>query len=251
MLRLLLAVVLGLSPLFAQATTHDCVAASRDLSAVTQVLEDPDATLTPDAVLHSNGADWRPASVRSLQPGYSASTWWLRIRLRNPGHEACAAWLLAGPAQLRDVQAFLPRADGGWTRMVAGADHPLNAWPAPVRQPVFPLTLEAATDATVLLRISSPGRRLAFTPQLWTEHAFERARIFESLVDGAVFGAMLLLARFAWRSATCFIAPGWSTSRWRCWPIRSMWPCSTTTATFTCGPAMARSTTGLPVSWWP
>ncbi|RAN82924.1 hypothetical protein B5P43_02355 [Bacillus sp. SRB_336] len=196
MLRLLLAVVLGLSPLFAQATTHDCVAASRDLSAVTQVLEDPDATLTPDAVLHSNGADWRPASVRSLQPGYSASTWWLRIRLRNPGHEACAAWLLAGPAQLRDVQAFLPRADGGWTRMVAGADHPLNAWPAPVRQPVFPLTLEAATDATVLLRISSPGRRLAFTPQLWTEHAFERARIFESLVDGAVFGAMLLLVCF-------------------------------------------------------
>lgn len=196
MLRLLLAVVLGLSPLFAQATTHDCAAASRDLSAVTQVLEDPDATLTPDAVLRRAGADWRPASVRSLQPGYSASAWWLRIRLRNPGHDACAAWLLAGPAQLRDVQAFLPRPDGGWTRMVAGADHPLDAWPAPVRQPVFPLTLEAGADSIVLLRISSPGRRMAFTPQLWAEHAFERARLFESLVDGAVFGAMLLLVCF-------------------------------------------------------
>ncbi|TPG48566.1 hybrid sensor histidine kinase/response regulator [Rhodanobacter glycinis] len=196
MLRLLLAVVLGLLPLLAQATMSDCVAAGRDLSAVTQVLEDPGGTLTPDVVLRRTGADWRPASVRSLQPGYSASAWWLRIRLRNPGHEACAAWLLAGPAQLRDVQAFLPRQDGGWTHMVAGADHPLNAWPAPVRQPVFPLTLEAATDSVVLLRISSPGRRLAFTPQLWAEHAFERARIFESLVDGAVFGAMLLLVCF-------------------------------------------------------
>lgn len=195
-LRLLLAVVLGLFPLLAQATTPDCVAAGRDLSAVTQVLEDPAGTFTPDAVLRRTDVGWRLASVRSLQPGYSASAWWLRIRLRNPGHDACAAWLLAGPAQLRDVQAFLPRPDGGWTRLVAGANHPLDAWPAPVRQPVFPLTLQAATDSTVLVRISSPGRRLAFTPQLWAEHAFERARIFESLVDGAVFGAMLLLVCF-------------------------------------------------------
>lgn len=194
--RLLLAVVLGLLPLLAHATMPDCVAAVRDLSPVTRVLEDPSSTFSPDMVLARTDADWQPASVRSLQPGYSASTWWLRIRLRNPGREACTAWLLAGPAQLRDVQAFLPRPNGGWTRMVAGAGHPLNAWPAPVRQPVFPLTLQAATDSTVLLRISSPGRRLAFTPQLWAEHAFERARIFESLVDGAVFGAMLLLVCF-------------------------------------------------------
>jgi signal transduction histidine kinase len=195
MLRgLLLALMLGLTPLLAHAAVPSCAVTSRDLSPVTQVLEDPQGVLTPDAALHA--ADWTPASVRTLQPGYSASVWWLRIRLRNPSHTACSAWLLAGPAQLHDVRAFLPRPAGGWTEQVAGAGHPLAAWSVPVRQPVFPLALLGDGDSTVLLRISSPGRRLAFTPQLWSEHAFERAAVFESLVDGAVFGAMLLLVCF-------------------------------------------------------
>jgi signal transduction histidine kinase/CheY-like chemotaxis protein len=194
--RWLAAVGLGLFVSVAHAAAPDCLSGSRDLSAVTQVLEDPHGTFTPDAVLDHRGADWRPATVRSLQPGYSASTWWLRIRLRNPNAAACDAWLLAGPAQLRDVQTFVPRPQGGWTRMLSGVDHPLSAWSTPLRQPAFPITLRAGTETTVLVRIRSAGRRVALTPQLWGGHAFTRAGNLESLVDGAVFGAMLLLVCF-------------------------------------------------------
>jgi signal transduction histidine kinase len=195
---LLLALVLGLAPWRVQAaiTADPCTVVSHDLSPVTDVREDPHGTLTPAVAMKAGDDGWQPASVRTLQPGYSASVWWLRIRLHNPTPVACRAWLLAGPAQLYDVRAFLPRPGGGWTEEVAGAGHPLSDWQVPVRQPVFPLILPAHADLTVLLRASSPGRRMAFTPQLWSEHAFERAAIFESLVDGAVFGAMLLLVCF-------------------------------------------------------
>lgn len=195
-LRLLLALGLGLGSVLAQAAATDCVNGSRDLGPVTQVLEDPAGTLTPDMVLRRPAADWRRASVRTLQPGYSDSAWWLRIELHDPGAVGCEAWLLAGPAHLRDVQAFLPRPEGGWSRMVAGSNHPLSAWPVAARQPVFPLTLEPGADVTVLMRVRSPATRIAFTPQLWTERAFERESVRESIIDGAVFGAMLLLVCF-------------------------------------------------------
>jgi signal transduction histidine kinase/CheY-like chemotaxis protein len=201
-----LLVVLALCLSGSRALAADCIQGGRDLSPAATVLEDPAGTLTPEAALERSLADGRAATVRTLQPGYSRSTWWLRLHLHNPG-PACEAWLLVGPAQLRDVQAFLPREGGGWTREVTGVAHPLAAWPMPVRQPVIPLMLRAGQDSVVLVRVSSPGRRLALTPQLWSERAFERERIRESVVDGAVFGAMLLLVCFGMALGAVFRRP--------------------------------------------
>jgi signal transduction histidine kinase len=197
---LLLVTALGLFPLFAQAT--ECVAGHSDLAPSTRVLEDVAGQLTPEQALHRPSVDWHAADVRTLQPGYSGSVWWLRIALRHAGQEACQGWLAAGPAHLRDVQVFVPRAAGGWTHMIAGASYPLRMWPVPQRQPVFPVTLAPEGTTTLLVRVSSPGTRMAFTPQLWAEQAFEHELVHESIVDGAVFGAMLVLVCFG-------VALGW------------------------------------------
>ncbi|HUH56330.1 MAG TPA: 7TM-DISM domain-containing protein [Rhodanobacter sp.] len=179
----------------AEIVLHSCPTGMLDLAAPAQIVEDPGGTLDADQLMRLPPRRFMAASPRTLEPGYSNSAWWMRLTLRHAGDASCEAWLLAGPARLRDVQLYVGEV-GHWRQMHAGTDYPLREWALPSRQPVFPLTLAPGASTTLLLRVITPGTLISFAPQLWSPPAFLHERIRASVLDGAVFGGVLLLAIF-------------------------------------------------------
>jgi signal transduction histidine kinase/FixJ family two-component response regulator len=172
-----------------------CPTGMLDLASSAQIVEDPGGTLDPDQLMRLPPQRFMPANQRTLEPGYSDSAWWLRLTLRNASPTSCETWLQAGPARLRDVQLYVERT-GRWQKMHAGVNYPLREWALPPRQPMFPLTLAPGTSTTLLLRVSTPRTLVIFAPQLWSPLAFQHMYIRTSVLDGAMFGGVVLLAIF-------------------------------------------------------
>ncbi|MEO9078280.1 MAG: ATP-binding protein, partial [Rhodanobacter sp.] len=101
-------------------------------------------------------------------------------------------WLLVGPARMPDVRMYLEQGDH-WTVMQHGSTYPMSAWALPSREPMFPLRMASGSSAVALLRVSGLSSRVGFTPQLWQPERYREAILPYQLLDGAVFGAMLLL----------------------------------------------------------
>src|SRR5699024_4371739 len=119
--------------------------------------------------------------------GTTSADWWIEITLYNPSSGPCARWLQVGPVHLSDVRLFVPQADGGWTRMVAGAAHPHDRWPTKGRQPIFPLEVSPGTTHLVA-NVVTRGVITSFAPRLWKPVRFQGRDSARALGDGLVYG---------------------------------------------------------------
>lgn len=178
-----------------EVVLHACPTGALSLASSAQIVEDPGGTLDADQVMRLPPERFMAADRRTLEPGYTESAWWLRLTLHNAGAVPCETWLQVGPARLRDVRLYAGDI-GRWQQAHAGTDHPLHEWVLPLRQPVFPMTLAPGASTTLLLRVVTPGMLASFTPTLWSPSAYLHERIRASVLDGAVFGGVLLLAIF-------------------------------------------------------
>lgn len=179
----------------AEVVLPACPAGMVDLASSAQIVEDPGGTLDPDQLMRLSPQSFMAATPRRLEPGYSDSAWWLHLTLRNASATSCKTWLQAGPARLRDVQLYVG-SPGHWQRMLAGVNYPLREWALPSRQPMFPLTLAPSTSTTLLMRVSTPRTLVILAPQLWSPLAFRRMYVRASVLDGAMFGGVVLLVIF-------------------------------------------------------
>lgn len=183
-----------------------CLDTMLGLAPWVEVLEDTSRTFDAATVLQLPADEFQSATATTLAPGISNAIWWLRITLRNDTAQACQRWLLVGPARMRNVRIYLQQG-GQMVQMRHGPAYPLQEWALPLRRPMFPIQLAPGETVDVAIRVPGLHQQVAFTPQLWEPNTFRDSAVRYDLLDGAVFGAMLLLVLAA-------IALSWVFRRW-------------------------------------
>lgn len=134
-------------------------------------LEDATGSLGVDDLARPPLAEaFRPVSGGGgINFGYSASTFWLRVKLA-PESGAAPHWLLEiGYPSLDRVELYTP-AGGRFVRQSAGDLTPFAERPFAHRNLVFPLTLAPGGEHTLYLRVASAGS-LTVPLALWSPAA--------------------------------------------------------------------------------
>ncbi len=155
---------LAQAPLHLAQTTAGSKPAADFLEDATGRLEVGDLTRPPLADA------FRPVTAQNeINFGYSASVFWLRVKLA-PESDAARHWLLeVGYPSLDRVDLFAP-AGGGFVRQSAGDLAPFAGRPFVHRNFVFPLDLAPGAEHTLYLRVASAGS-LTMPLALWTPAA--------------------------------------------------------------------------------
>ncbi|MBX3662667.1 MAG: GGDEF domain-containing protein [Burkholderiales bacterium] len=185
----------GLAPLKLDGSAGNIPAAQAALA-----LEDPGHALQVEDVARAHAAgSLRPvlgsASRGEINFGYSKSAWWLALPLQAPA-DAPARWLLEiGYASLDRVEVHVPRAGGGFERMVAGDLQPFSERPHPHRNLVFPLQLRPGQEQVVYLRVVSAGN-LTIPLALWQPDALARHDQTAYTVLSLYYGMLLALGLY-------------------------------------------------------
>lgn len=196
---------------WANGTAPACPQGAASLAASSRLIGVPIGTLTPDDVMRLPASRFQPVvNARLLK--YGKTDWWFRVDLHNAGADTCRRWLLVGPARLRDVHVYVPRANG-WKVMRSGTAYPMQDWALPERQPVFPLVMEPGSTTRVLVRVAARGEMVSLVPQLWHPDRYQRMTTHRAFGDALMYGGMLLLVlaslALAWvyrRLALCYMA---------------------------------------------
>ncbi len=168
---LMLLCLLGVSGARAQEAVDLAVTEHLDLVSRIELLEDPAADLLPAQALEQPG--WQPGSHRLFNQGASESAIWLRLRVENRSGKTITRWLTLGSPRLErvDYYRFGPSGREPIETAQSGLARPLADRPQPGLISIFPLSLEPAESATVLLRVS--GRmRFELDPALWEPLAY-------------------------------------------------------------------------------
>ncbi len=162
------------------------------------VLEDPSRTLTLADVRqpalasrfqsgHAPGAD--------LSYGYTASAYWLRLRMINYRKDAVERMLEIGFAQLSNVQFYQPLADGGYRTVTTGGQFRFATRPYRNRHMVFPIIVPGDSDQVYYLRIQSTNS-VVIPARLWTPQAFHAYERNDYLGQAWYFGMASAMVLF-------------------------------------------------------
>ncbi|MCW7541530.1 sensor domain-containing diguanylate cyclase [Aquabacterium sp. A7-Y] len=168
----------------------------RVLSADMEVLEDREGRLELSQVRALPGERWSSTGGHALNPGFSSSVWWIRLRLYNPQDLPAQRLLeLAHPLH-DDVQAWLVRPDVAHPQQHwhTGDRHPFATRPLDYRTFLFPMTLEGGGYLEVYLRIAThDGLHEAAELQLWDHRNLIRDAERLRFAFGLYYGALLAL----------------------------------------------------------
>ncbi|MGZ5049489.1 MAG: sensor histidine kinase [Methylobacter sp.] len=207
-----------------------------DVPSIQQVLlaEDTSAQLELDRVLAGQ------LVFRPIPPGLrtnlgsSASAFWLRVRLENPGDQAATRWLIVGEARLRHLSLY-DYNDGHWRETKGGLAEPFSTRPVPALAQVFVLNLPPHASQEVLVRVASETI-MVLEPGLWEPEQFmrqewrlEKVVYFTSgvLVLALLFGVLLTLFAHDWAflvyglASLCYLLFIWGMSGLA---YRELWP---------------------------
>lgn len=167
------------------------------LTSYLDVLEDPGGRLALADVRTRPGV-FAPATTERLRPGFTRSTWWLRLTLVNDlAHEQPLRLMFVSP-RLADV-AFHLEQGGHWSTSRAGLAIPASQQPRaalPERQPGLGLILAAHERAEVWIRVRSPTSILLDTI-LTTPDVLRSASSFSALLDGINLGGLAVLCVYS------------------------------------------------------
>ena len=174
---------------------------SEDLAGAIWLLEDPAGALSIDEVrspaLQARFTPWDPARG-DVNLGFSASTWWLRVRLqRNP--DAPAAWILNVPYAYNKFIDF--HAPGLPVVVTGHARPPENR---PLLSPHFAFPVRLADEAQDFYFRVSSHYAVSFPLVGWQIQEYSRHTLYERLLQALYHGAlasMVVYAFFIWLSS--------------------------------------------------
>ena len=193
--RLLLLFICTLGEVYAATSVVDaCLSDQKELTPLTRVLEDADGQLTAEQVLAMSPERFQTADEWS-RPDYSSAAFWLRLTVKNTAHGRCTQWLTVGEPRLENIQVHVIGAVRSQEQR-AGNAYPVDQWPMPSRQPVFPIQLDEGEEATVLIRVAS-NSLLLIHPQIWSDRGLLDRRQHVDLVDGVALGIVFLFVPFS------------------------------------------------------
>lgn len=166
------------------------------------MLEDPAGRLDVRAAMASPG--WQAISGASLNPGYSASRFWLRGTLYNSSAQPITRWLSVDPARLESVDYFRLGAGDDTARetILSGNRLPFSTRAIAATTPVFSITLAPGEQMTFALQVHSRSA-INIDPQLWEPAAFRQREGRDLVMQAFLVGPLLMLALYA-------LIQGWS-----------------------------------------
>ena len=118
------------------------------------VLEDRSGSLAL-AEVQARDAEFRPATPRLLNPGYSTSAWWLRLDVEVPSGGPWRRWVVLGSARLPEVRLWAPT-EQGWQSQDAGTAVPHARWPLDTPTASFAVELPGGRGSALYLRVAGP-----------------------------------------------------------------------------------------------
>lgn len=246
-LRGLLACCCLLALLYASSTL------ANDAPRIKQILlaEDAPARLGLDEVL-AGQLDFRPIPPEGrTNLGSSASAFWLRILVENPGDREGTRWLVVGEARLRHLSLYDYK-DGHWHETKGGLAEPFSARPVPTLAQVFVLNIPSHASQEVLVRVASETI-IVLEPGLWEPEQFmrqewrlEKAVYFTSgvLMLALLFGVLLTFFAHDWAflvyglASLCYLLFIWGMTGLA---YRELWPDSPDWALHSIGSSQALS----------
>jgi two-component system, sensor histidine kinase LadS len=121
---------------------------------------------------------------------------WLHLRLAAPGDakpaEPSSVMLEIPVPRIDMAELFTLQADGSWARQQAGDSLANARWSRPGSHPSFDIKLPAGTQQDVLLRVRNAAP-LVVPLKISSLQEFQRHQQVDYLLQGMVFGVMLLL----------------------------------------------------------
>jgi two-component system, sensor histidine kinase LadS len=155
------------------------------------VWEDRSATLTL-AEVQARDAEFRPATPRLLNPGYSASAWWLRLEVEAPPGGPWQRWLVLRSARLPEVRLWTPTVQG-WQGQVAGTAVPHARWPLDTPTPSFAVELPGGRRSVLYLRVAGPTA-LTLDATVCSPRDCQRAQAGRQMLGSAICAFLAVVA---------------------------------------------------------
>ncbi len=172
------------------------------LSRHAQVLEDREGRLTLADLLGGVHA-WAPHSDDTLNFGFTTSTWWVRVSLRNADRHEVERVLDVGSALQDAVDLYVVRPsadDVGAPRIehiATGDRRPFNARPVATRVPSLPIRFGEGEQLDVYVRLAThDGLHEAVALKLWPPGDYARAMQTEDLMFGLYYGALVTVLAY-------------------------------------------------------
>ncbi|PVY79121.1 diguanylate cyclase/phosphodiesterase [Tamilnaduibacter salinus] len=152
------------------------------------------AKTTVADVLRRRDAEWQPVKSE-INSGYKDAVHWFRLELENPKSVAIKRLLEIG-YPLLDHLTLYEIVDGRVTqRTETGDRQPFHRRPIQDRHFLFPVTLPADGDLTILLRVQTSGS-LQVPLTLWQERAFHADSEAGSNLRASLYGILLVMCAF-------------------------------------------------------
>lgn len=157
------------------------------------VLEDKDQSLKEEGI--TNGSlDSKFQKITSPNLGFSKSTFWIRIQIKNPT-ENLIRWNLVFDFPLLDeIQIYgnsLPKN----LIHTLGDRHPFSERNLDYRNPAYPLETPAGVSATYYLRVQSEST-IPLTLAIWTEREFYDQLNREQMIFGLFYGILFVMVAY-------------------------------------------------------
>lgn len=181
-----------------QVLEMDAQAESVELAGYLYTLEDAKGNLSLEDVTSSALADQfeAPASpAKSINFGYTPSSYWIRLQLQNNGDEPMQRMLEIHYARLSQVQFYAPDATGTYQLIDTGITQPFSSRVVLTRHFVFPVTVPAQSEQTVYFRVAS-STALMVPMRLWEPTAFYRYERSDYAVQTWYFGMVFAMVLF-------------------------------------------------------
>jgi len=177
------------------------------LSGHLEILEDPSGSLSLGEV--QAATTWQPVAGM-LNIGFTKSTIWVRLTVRQPS-STTARWILSvDNVQIDLVNFYAPDGQGGWTTQKAGRALAFSDWPMNARTPSFRLDVPPGEQVVYLSLRGYLTLSSAIT--LMTPEAFRISGNREALFYGSYFGVyavVIVLQLFFWLMGHQEKVSGW------------------------------------------
>lgn len=191
MIRYALLVLLALSAAVASAAEIRLAGspAMLPLAPLMSTFEDKSAAMDIDEVVGLNRFSQDPERLR---PGFTPSAIWLKIELANDSAQPVVRWLDMQSSRMREATLYL-RDGERWQRIEAGLGQAFSQRAVATARHVFPIEMPPGARSTAYLRLAAP-HPLNIAPVLWDPLAFRTDESRSRLLDGLLFGGLIVIA---------------------------------------------------------
>lgn len=173
------------------------------LSRNAQILEDAGNRLTLPRLL-GDVHGWSDYHGDTFNFGFTRSSWWVRVRLRNVEDHAVQRVLDVGSALQDEVDIYVVRGHDAQGAPAESVEHiatgdrrPFDARPVETRVPSVPLRFAPGEQIDVYMKLAThDGLHEAVAFKLWQPRAYARAMQTENLVFGLYYGALMTVLAY-------------------------------------------------------